>query len=74
MLRIGLVLEVSMSKKSDQKPRVTCSVPEAGERLGTGRNSAYAAARRGEIPTIRIGKLIRVPEAILARMLGGEPS
>jgi excisionase family DNA binding protein len=61
-----------MSKKSDEKPRVTCSVPEAGVRLGIGRNSAYAAAKRGEIPTIRIGKLIRVPEVGLARLLGGE--
>jgi excisionase family DNA binding protein len=61
-----------MSTKSDEKPRVTCSIPEAGERLGIGRNSAYAAAKRGEIPTIRIGKLIRVPEVQLDRMLRGE--
>ena len=55
-----------------EKPRVaTCSVPEAGERLGIGRKSAYAAAKRGEIPTIRIGKLLRVPEALLDRKLLG---
>src|SRR5277367_2389463 len=35
-----------------EKPRLkTLSVPEAGERLGICRNSAYAAAKRGEIPT-----------------------
>ena len=43
----------------------------AGEdRLGgIGRNQAYEAARRGEIPTIRIGKRILVPVAALDRLL-----
>jgi excisionase family DNA binding protein len=57
--------------ETPKPPAITCSVPEAGERLGIGRNSAYAAAKRGEIPTIRIGKLLRVPEAALARKLAG---
>ncbi|WOH47656.1 DNA-binding protein [Bradyrhizobium sp. sBnM-33] len=40
----------------------TISVPEAGrEYFGLGRNASYAAAERGDIPTIRIGKLLRVP-------------
>src|SRR5262249_35799110 len=42
----------------------TLSVPEAGEWLGLGRNSAYEAARRGDIPTIKIGRLIRVRQAV----------
>jgi excisionase family DNA binding protein len=33
----------------------TQTVEEAAKELGIGRNQAYAAARRGEIPTIRIG-------------------
>ena len=37
--------------------------------LGLNRNAAYAAAKRGDIPTIRIGKLIRVPKLALDRML-----
>jgi len=49
--------------------RATISVPEAGRRLGIGRNSAYEAARRGTIPAIRIGKLLRVPVAALDRLL-----
>jgi excisionase family DNA binding protein len=44
-------------------------VPEAGEMLGLTRNAAYAAAKRGEIPTIRIGKLLRVPKAAFEKML-----
>jgi hypothetical protein len=48
----------------------TISVPEAGERyFGLCRNAAYDAAARGEIPTIRIGRLLRVPVRALERML-----
>ena len=50
------------------EPR-TVSVPEAGKWLGIGRNAAYEAARRGEIPTIKIGRLLRVPVAALERKL-----
>jgi excisionase family DNA binding protein len=45
----------------------TISVPEAGRWLGLGRNASYEAARRGDIPTIRIGRLIRVPVVALER-------
>jgi hypothetical protein len=45
------------------------SVPEAGAALGLGRNSAYEAAARGDIPTIKIGKLLKVPVAAFNRML-----
>lgn len=44
-------------------------VPEAGAMLGLGRNAAYEAAKRGDIPVIRIGKLIRVPKAAFHQML-----
>lgn len=43
--------------------------PTAGQALGLGRNGAYAAATRGDIPTIRVGRLLRVPTAALRRML-----
>lgn len=43
--------------------------PTAGRALGLGKNAAYAAVARGEIPTIRCGRLIRVPTAALRRML-----
>jgi hypothetical protein len=58
----------------DHKPR-TYTVPEAGRMAGLSRNSAYAAAERGEIPTISFGRLLRVPAAAWDRILqDGRPT
>ncbi len=50
----------------------TLTVDEAAERMGINRNSAYEAARRGEIPTLRIGRRILVLRRPFERMLGGD--
>ena len=47
--------------------RLVYSVPEAGRLLGLSRNAAYAAAKRGEIPSIRIGRRLVVPKATFHR-------
>jgi hypothetical protein len=48
----------------------TISVPEAGRRyFGMSRNASYIAAERGEIPTIKVGRLLRVPIRAMERML-----
>jgi excisionase family DNA binding protein len=52
--------------------RLTVTVEEAAELLGIGRNAGYEGVRRGEIPSIRIGKRLLVPRAALERMLNGE--
>jgi excisionase family DNA binding protein len=49
----------------------TLTVEAAAKVLGIGRNNAYEAAKRGEIPTIKIGGRILVPRAALERMLEG---
>jgi excisionase family DNA binding protein len=50
--------------------RKTLTVPEAGkEYFGLSKNASYAAAVRGEIPTIRVGRLLRVPVRALEAML-----
>jgi excisionase family DNA binding protein len=54
---------------NDQDKSLVYEVPEAGEMLGLGRNASYEAARRGDIPTIRIGKLLKVPKAAFHRLL-----
>jgi hypothetical protein len=48
----------------------TLPVPEAGRLyFGLGRNASYEAARRGDLPTIRIGRLLRCPVVALERKL-----
>ena len=48
----------------------TLSVPEAGRLyLNIGRDSSYEAAKRGEIPVIKIGRLLRVPIVAMERLL-----
>jgi hypothetical protein len=50
--------------------RKTIGVEEAGrEYFGLSRGGSYDAAKRGDIPTIRIGRLLRVPVAALERRL-----
>lgn len=56
------------SPKKDGQ-RETLSIVEAAKILGVGRNQAYEAARRGQIPVIRIGSRLLVPVAALERML-----
>ena len=43
--------------------------PHTGIALGMSRNPVYDAAKSGEIPTIKIGRSIRVPTAALRKML-----
>jgi len=43
------------------------------EYFGLSRNAAYAAAQRGDIPTIKVGKLLRVPVRALEQMLDAVP-
>jgi hypothetical protein len=48
----------------------TLPVPEAGRKyFGLGRNASYAAAKRGDIPTIQVGRLLRAPVVALERRL-----
>jgi hypothetical protein len=59
-------------RKARSPPALTMSVPEAGAKyFGLSKNGSYEAAERGDIPTIKVGKLLRVPvkamELILER-------
>jgi excisionase family DNA binding protein len=64
-----------MRKKSParalaEEPTVT--VDEAAVLLKMSRAGAYNAIRDGNIPNIKIGRLIRVPSAPLRKLLGNE--
>jgi excisionase family DNA binding protein len=60
---------MEQTKKPDDEKCLVYSVPEAGRLLGLNRSKAYAAARSGEIPTLRFGKILRVPAVRLHRMI-----
>jgi excisionase family DNA binding protein len=48
---------------------LTISVDDAAEVLGISRHVAYQAVKEGEIPSIRVRRVIRVPTAALRAML-----
>ncbi len=48
------------------------TVEEAAEALRISRTGAYEAVKRGEIPSIRIGRRVLVPRIALEKMLRGE--
>ena len=58
-----------MTERKNEDQRLVYEVPEAGALLGLGKNASYEAAKRGDFPTIKIGKLIRVPKAAFHRLL-----
>lgn len=51
-----------------ETPR-TYKVEEAARLLGIGRNQCYEAVKRGDLPSIRLGKRLLVPRAALDRLL-----
>lgn len=50
--------------------RLTLSIGEVASLLGLGRTAAYEAARRGEIPSRRLGRRVIVPVPALLDWLG----
>jgi excisionase family DNA binding protein len=57
--------------KKDEK---TLTIPEAARLLRISSLKAYQYARRGQIPSVRIGpRTIRVPKAALDDFLAGGP-
>ena len=56
-----------MIPRAEDRP--TMSIEEAGAALDLGRSASYEAARRGELPTISIGRRKVVPTAALRRLL-----
>lgn len=66
-----------MSTDSARPLRLVLTIEEAAERLGIGRTLMYALVSAGEVESVRIGRLRRVPTDALEtyvatlRRLGG---
>jgi excisionase family DNA binding protein len=54
------------------KEPLTMSVEDAAKLLGVSRGLAYEAARRGELPTIKLGRRLLVPTARLLELVGAQ--
>ena len=49
--------------------RLCITVPEAAELLGISRNFAYELVKRGELPSIKLGKRKLIPKIALDKKL-----
>jgi hypothetical protein len=68
----GVARKAARRQKARAPPELplTLSVPEAGKKYyGLSKNSSYDAVARGDIPVIRVGKLLRVPVRAMERIL-----
>ena len=64
-----------MGKKKTLVPpdeRLALTPDETAVKLGMSRDAVYKAIHAGQIPSIRIGALIKVPRVQLERLLSGE--
>ena len=50
--------------------KATITIEQTAKPLGLGRTAAYDAARRGELPTRRLGRRLLVPVPALLEWLG----
>jgi excisionase family DNA binding protein len=53
--------------------KLTYTVMEAGDLLGLSRATAYNLVHKGVIPTIRLGRQLKVPRVQLEKLLNGKP-
>ncbi len=54
--------------------KLTFTVPEAARLLGISRTSAYECVRRGEIPSLTLGRRVVISRHQLERLLGPLPA
>jgi excisionase family DNA binding protein len=52
--------------------RTVITIDEAAEALSLKRTATYEAVRRGQLPSVRLGRRIFVPVPALLRLLNGE--
>ncbi|MEX2268515.1 MAG: helix-turn-helix domain-containing protein [Acidimicrobiia bacterium] len=62
-------LEATIARLANRGERLVFSIPEAALLLGISRALAYELARRGEVPTMQLGRRRVVPRAALARFV-----
>ena len=56
----------------EARQRATLTVPEAASLVGISTWAGYEWAKRGELPTVRVGRRLLVPAQQLLKMLGAD--
>lgn len=69
MRRVRAEERANLARSAADTERVTYTVPEAARRLGVGRNAAYSAVKRGELPAVKIGDRVLIPRVALEAWL-----
>lgn len=69
-----MIQPIAPTTLDDLEGRIALSIEEAASLLGLGRTAAYEAARRGQIPTRRLGRRVIVPVPALLEWLGATNS
>lgn len=62
----------STTEKGDLKRKISreaYTVDEVARLLGVGRAAAYTAVRLGQLPAVRVGRLVRIPRRAFERWL-----
>ena len=57
--------------ENNWKEKLTLSVDETSRLLNVSRHTVYEAVRRGEVPSVKLGRRILIPRAALQRLLEG---
>jgi excisionase family DNA binding protein len=68
-MRMDVAVREDAPARIDQLP-LMLTVREVAQILRIGRNEAYAAVADGSLPSVRIGRSIRIPRNSLGTLLG----
>ena len=55
--------------ESDNDVKMVLTVDDVRKTLGLSRGLVYEAVRRGDIPSVRVGRRILIPKAALEKLL-----
>lgn len=64
--------QVFVRAPAEAEDRLLLTVEEAARRLGIGRSLAWRLVRNGDLPSVRLGRLVRVPRRSLEAWLGAQ--
>jgi excisionase family DNA binding protein len=62
-------MAIKPNKDSEKKERLTLTPRESMRLTGFGQNHTYDLLKRGELPSIRVGKRFFIPKSALQRWL-----